>query len=50
MPLVHRRGGVDRNLFRLCLSPTTLSICKEVVDNFWVVAIDPATASVTQTG
>lgn len=50
MPLVHRRGGVDRDLLRLRLSPATLSIGKEVVDDFWVVAIDPATASVTQMG
>jgi hypothetical protein len=50
MPLVHRRGGVDRDLLRLRLSPATLSISKEVVDDFWVVAIDPATPSVTQMG
>ena len=48
MPLVHCRGGVDRNLFRLRLLPATLSVREEVIDDCWVVAVDPAMVSVTR--
>lgn len=45
VPLVHRRGGVNRNVFRLGLLPATLGIGEKFVDNSGVVTIDPITTS-----
>jgi hypothetical protein len=41
VPLVRRRGGVDRNVFRLGLPPATFGICEKLVDDSRVVAVDP---------
>jgi len=46
MPLVHRRGGVNCNVFRLGLPPATFGVRKKFVDNSRVVTVDPATISV----
>lgn len=50
MPLVHRRGGVDCNVFRLGLPPATLGVREKFVDNSRVVTIYPATVSVMRMG
>lgn len=50
MPLVHRCGGVNCDVFRLGLPPATLGVREKLVDNPMVVAIDPETISITLMG
>ena len=51
VPLIHRRRGVNRNVFRLGPPPATLGISEKLIDNSRVVAVDPiTTSSVTYKG
>ena len=45
MPLVHRCGGVNRDVFRPGLLPAPLSVREKFVDNSRVVTVDPTTIS-----
>lgn len=50
MPLVHCCRGVNRNLFRLRFFPATLGVRKNVVDDPWVVTVDPALKRISDAG
>ena len=47
MPLVHRCGGVNCDVFRLGLLPATFSFREKFVDDLGVMTIDPTTISAT---
>jgi len=50
MPLVHRRRGVDCNVFRLGLPPAPLGVREKFVDNSRVVTIYPVAVLVMRMG
>lgn len=50
MPLVHRRGGVNCDVFRLGLLPATLSVREKLVDNSRAVTINPTSISAMRIG
>ena len=50
VPLVHGRGRVNCDVFRLGLLPATLGIGEKLVDDSRVVAVDPTTTSATDNG
>lgn len=47
MPLVHRCGRVNCDVFRLCLLPATFSFREKFVDDLGIMTIDAITISAT---